>query len=141
MEVRMPIVGQYVSPDKIEISIPRKERIQEGQRVLVCKPTNNTIVNYATGKVIGRKEQVVGTGIIKVEGGNYVVKTDKSFPVINLKGMKVKDRDYVVKASKNSPMIQPNEATIKIGGRAMFQSKKINLSDKAKDVIIKIIED
>lgn len=137
MEARTPIVGQYVSPNKIEISIPRKGGIQEGQRVLVCRPTNSAIVNYATGKVIGRKEQVVGTGIVKVEDGSYVVKTDKSVPVINLKGMRVE----AVKANKNPPMIHANGAKVKIGKRTKVQSKKTTLSGKPKEVIIKIIEE
>lgn len=137
MEARTPIVGQYVSPNKIEISIPGKRRIQEGQRVLVCRPTNSAIVNYATGKVIGRKEQVVGTGIIKVEDGSYVVKTDKSVPVINHKGIRVK----VVKDSKNSPMLRVNGTKVKIGKKSNLQANKTNIGGKRKEVIIKIIED
>lgn len=137
MEARTPIVGQYVSPNKIEISIPGKRRIHEGQRVLVCRPTNSAIVNYATGRVIGRKEQVVGTGIIKVEDGSYVVKTDKSVPVINHKGICVR----AVKANKNPPMIHANRTKVKIVRGFHRQAKKTNLGGKDKEVIIKIIEE
>lgn len=142
MYARTQIVGQYVSPNKIEISLPCKGRIQEGQRVLVCRPTNSAIVNYATGKVIGRKEQVLGTGIIKVEDGGYVVKTDKNGPVIPVKGLKARGRTFAVKANKNAPVIHAYEVKEKIVKGARFKySQKVNVRSKVEEVIIKVIED
>lgn len=144
MDARTQIVGKYVSPNKIEISLPCKKTIQEGQRVLVCRPTNSAIVNYATGKVIGRKEQVVGKGIIKVENGSYVVKTDKNVPVIAVKGIKAKGKGkvYAVWADKREPVIHPNGARVKIDKGTKFKlSQKKKLYGNAKEVIIKIIED
>ena len=136
MDINAQIVGQYVSPDRIEISIPCKRNLQEGQRVLVCRPTNNTIANYATGKVIGRKEHVLGTGIIALENGGYVVKTDKkAVSIVN----RMKRESGVKKAA---PIAHGNGIKAKIWKGAKFQSsQKVNLRSKMQDVIIKIIED
>lgn len=119
MKYKRIITGQYVAPNQIRISTLDTERVQEGQRVLVCKPTGSNIVNYSTGKVIGQKEKVIGTGIVKIKNGIVMVRTKTNgtkAPRLNnlcAVGIKTKERSTKIGVIKEAGVNKVNEVIIK----------------------------
>lgn len=116
MKRKMSFVGRKIASDKIEVIDAKNIVIPTGQKVLVCKPTADHIVHYSTGKIIGKKEIVVGTGTIKNEMGKIEVvytprenkkkaniSSSKPISVVKAKrakgvlGLKKKTDDYIIK--------------------------------------------
>ena len=82
MKRNKPISGRYVAPGRIKITKEDEKRLASGQRVLIYQPTDKEITDYSTGKRIGRKERVLGAGVVKVAEGKAVVVTNQ-VPVLN----------------------------------------------------------
>lgn len=120
------ITGCYISPDKVKVTSSTGEKLQEGQRVLLCQPTNNVIVDYATGKVIGRKEKVLGTGIVKGKEGSFIVNIAGRGPAL----LGSRRPDKVAKAIEDMAKIKAPTGRLKFNERS-----------SGRHVIIKVIEE
>lgn len=71
------ISGKRIATGKYEVIDGVSSKLIPGQRVLVYKPTERNIVT-ASGKILGKKEQVLGAGEIKAVGDKLVVEIPKS---------------------------------------------------------------
>lgn len=71
------ISGKKIAAGKYEIVDGVTSKLIPGQLVLVYKPTDRNIV-AATGKILGKKEQVLGAGEVKVVGNKLVVELPHS---------------------------------------------------------------
>lgn len=71
------ISGKRIAAGKYEVIDGVTSKLIPGQRVLVYKPTERNIV-AASGKILGKKEQVLGAGEIKVVGDKLVVEIPQS---------------------------------------------------------------
>lgn len=120
MKQKMSFVGRKIANGKIEVTDAKNNMIPTGQKVLVCKPTTHDIVHYSTGKIIGKKEIVVGTGTIKNEMGKVEV-------VYKPRGSKKKAH---ISSIKPIGIVGPKRA------KGVLGRKK-----QADDYIIKIIEE
>lgn len=83
MEVRneMPkmkskILGKRIHRNKIEIVDMHKGELTPGQRVLLYQTTGKDIV-AATGRVIGQKERVLGTGKVNAVGNKLIIEVPR----------------------------------------------------------------
>ena len=72
MKNKKGIRGQFVSPSRIEIFDSSPKKLSPGQKVLIYKETNKDIVS-ATGKVLGKRERVIGSGRVKIINEGLVV--------------------------------------------------------------------
>ena len=117
------ISGKRIAPGIVEVDISGKSRLFQGQKVLVYKPTDKDIIGHS-GKVIGKKERILGIGEVVISGDKVVVKTPQSLihPQLSRKPIRI---------SKAS-----------IGSRKM-PSKKMKLSSVMTDsnVYIKPVEE
>lgn len=80
MEVKHPMIkrkvlikGKYITPNTIEIKADATQQLIPGQKVLIYRPTDKSIVG-AKGKIIGKKERVLGSGNIEYQGGKLLVR-------------------------------------------------------------------
>lgn len=71
------ISGKRISAGKYEVVDGITSKLIPGQRALVYKPTDRNIV-AASGKILGKKEQVLGAGEVKVVGNKLVVELPRS---------------------------------------------------------------
>ena len=71
------ISGRRIAAGKYEVLDGMSSKLIPGQRVLVYKPTDFNIV-AASGKILGKKEQVLGAGEVKVDGNKLVVEIPQS---------------------------------------------------------------
>lgn len=71
------VSGKRISAATYEVIDGEKSKLIPGQRVLVYKPTKHNIV-AASGKILGKKEQVLGAGKVKAVGNKLVVEVPRS---------------------------------------------------------------
>lgn len=71
------ISGKKIAAGKYEVVDGVTSKLIPGQRVLVYKPTDRNIV-AASGKILGKKERVLGAGEVKVVGNKLVVEIPQS---------------------------------------------------------------
>ena len=74
---KQSISGRKIAAGKYEVVDGITSKLIPGQRVLVYKPTDRNIV-AASGKILGKKEQVLGAGEVKVIGNKLVVEISQS---------------------------------------------------------------
>ena len=70
------VSGRIVSPSIIEVKTDRTQLIS-GQKVLIYRPTDRRIMS-PSGKKIGMRERVLGSGKVAVEGDKVVIKVSKN---------------------------------------------------------------
>ena len=116
------ISGKKIAAGKYEVVDGVSSKLIPGQRVLVYKLTNRNIV-AASGKILGKKEQVLGAGEVKVVDQKLVVVIPQS---------KIAHRPQV----KNSVLkvAKQNFKTVK-----PIEKEQLRLSDGK--VLIKAIEE
>lgn len=76
------ISGKFTAPNLVTVLSSSGHKLVNGQTVLVCRPTQDRIIDYTTGKVMGTKERILGTGIVKKQDDNaitIVVKPTESY--------------------------------------------------------------
>ena len=71
------ISGRKIAAGKYEVVDGATSKLIPGQRVLVYQPTDLSIVS-ASGKILGKKEQVLGAGEVKIVGNKLVVEVPQS---------------------------------------------------------------
>lgn len=64
-------------PKTIEAIVSGGQKLIPGQKVLVYTPTNSDIIS-STGKVIGKKEKIIGTGIVHFVDDQLVISSSNS---------------------------------------------------------------
>lgn len=69
------IMGRYIAPGTIKVTKDDGQHLVEGQRVLVYRPTDRKIVSCSTGRVIGKKEKVLGSGVVNIKEGRPIIIT------------------------------------------------------------------
>lgn len=87
-KVKEPISGKIVSPHTIEVIRPEQSKLIPGQKVLIYKATGRNIVS-ADGRIIGKKERVLGSGEVIFVGNKLMVKpsqTANTVPLYKIKG-------------------------------------------------------
>ena len=72
VKIKKQISGEKISTGKYKVTDAATSNLIPGQKVLVYTSTNQNIV-AATGRVIGKKENVLGTGKVKMADGALVV--------------------------------------------------------------------
>ena len=75
--IKESISGKVISPQKIEISDSERSKLIPGQKVLIYKTTGHNIVS-ASGKIIGEKEKVLGSGKERIDGDKLIVERAKT---------------------------------------------------------------
>lgn len=85
-----------IANGKYEVIDSVTSKLIPGQRVLVYKPTDRNIV-AASGKILGKKEQVLGAGEVKVVGNKLVVEIPQSKTAYHLQS-----KSSVLNATKQS---------------------------------------
>lgn len=99
------ISGKKIAVGKYEVVDGVTSRLIPGQRVLVYKPTDRNIV-AASGKILGKKERVLGAGEVKVVGDKLVVEIPQS----KIAYRRPQVKSAVLKAAKQSfKMVTPIE--------------------------------
>lgn len=78
------ISGRVISSNQIEVKSSDHSRLIPGQKVIIYKNTGRKIMG-ASGKVLGEKETVLGTGKVQVDGNKTIIKSHS-----NLGGWSVK---------------------------------------------------
>lgn len=74
--IKESISGKVISPKTIEVMDAKRSKLIPGQKVLIYQTTGHNIVS-ASGKVIGKKEKVLGSGEVKIVGDKLVVESPK----------------------------------------------------------------
>lgn len=72
VKIKKQIPGEKISTGKYKVTDAATSNLIPGQKVLVYTSTDQNIV-AATGRVIGKKENVLGTGKVKMTDGALVV--------------------------------------------------------------------
>lgn len=116
------ISGKKIAAGKYEVVNGITSKLIPGQRVLVYKPTDRNII-AASGKILGKKEQVLGAGEIKVVGNKLVVEIPQS---------KIAYRPQV-----KSSMLKVAKQSFKMA--KLIERGQLRLSDEK--VLIKAIEE
>lgn len=70
--IRNTISGKITSPQTIEVVNSKQSKLIPGQKVLIYRTTDHNIVS-ASGKIIGKKEQILGSGEVKLVENQLVV--------------------------------------------------------------------
>lgn len=95
------ISGRYVAPNTIEVDVSGlKKKLIDGQRVLVYVRTGKDIMT-ASGKSLGKKEIILGTGRVDVKGPkmNVIVAVPKASNLEIKRGQALrKSRNHTMKA-------------------------------------------
>lgn len=76
-KIRKSISGNRIAPGVIEIELTGRKLLQQGQKVLIYKPTDKSIVS-SSGRIIGKKERIFGVGEVDVDGEKLIVKTSRT---------------------------------------------------------------
>ena len=94
------ISGKKISPGIIMVDLSKRKELIQGQKVLIYKPIDASIVS-PSGKIIGKKERVLGTGNVAIMGNKVVVKTSHTVRrnLASNKEGKVKSYNKVLKVS------------------------------------------
>ena len=66
------IGGKFLSPTKVVIEKPGNTKLMPGQKVLLYKQTDKNIFT-STGKLLGKKECVLGAGVVRLVGNELFV--------------------------------------------------------------------
>lgn len=95
-KTKKSILGKRVAPGIFEVEISGKKDLIQGQKVLIYKPTSKTIVS-STGRIIGQKEKILGTGKVRIVDDKILVQTSR------MRKHKILDiRNGLVKTSNGS---------------------------------------
>lgn len=78
------ISGKVIASNKIEVKSSDHSKLIPGQKVIIYKNTGHKIMG-ASGRVLGDKETVLGTGRVQVDGNRTIIKSHN-----NLGGWSVK---------------------------------------------------
>lgn len=92
----------------IKISELSKIRLEEGQKVLVCKGVKGDIISQRTGKRMGKREKVVASGVITIQNGKSFIKTTEPIDIrgtIEIKGGIQKYPFFSSRSKRNSPEV------------------------------------
>ncbi len=73
-KIKKIISGKIISPKTIEIVDANRSGLIPGQKVLVYTTTGHDIVS-ASGRIIGKKEKVLGSGEVKIDGNKLIVRS------------------------------------------------------------------
>lgn len=115
-KAKTSISGMRIAPGVIEVELSGRKDLMQGQKVLIYKPTNKSIVG-TTGKIIGQKEKVLGVGEVSVIGDKVVVKArgsnTRKLSYVRNGSVKALTRAYKVKKTKFSSPKLGNRVFIK----------------------------
>ncbi len=101
-KIKDEISGMIVSPRIIEIENNKKNKLLPGQKVLIYKNTGKNIVG-ASGRILGKKERVLGIGEVKLSGCKVIVESE-AFKIAT--PITFKTKGAVIEAAKKT-MITP----------------------------------
>lgn len=111
------ISGKRIAAGKYEVIDGVTSKLIPGQRVLVYKPTERNIV-AASGKILGKKEQVLGAGEIKVVGNKLVVEIPQSQvsyrPYVRSSVQKVAKQSFKTKKSIKKGQLRLSDGKVLI---------------------------
>lgn len=118
MAKKQNIIGRVVSPNRVNISNPRQVKLAQGQKVLIYKETDHSIVS-TSGHILGKKERVLGVGRVHAVGGRLFVTRGSDLNYTGLekesimthaivqRSKKLKKRSRRVKTSSEIVRIKP----------------------------------
>ena len=75
IKAKKNIIGKIISPTKIRIINTAKSELIPGQKVLLYQTTNHNVISL-TGKILGKKERVIGVGKVDSSGRQLVIEKD-----------------------------------------------------------------
>ena len=72
-KVKKQISGKRIAPGVIKVNAEKTDSLFPGQKVLLYKPTTKSIIG-SSGRIIGKKELVLGVGEVVKVGDSTIVK-------------------------------------------------------------------
>lgn len=122
-KVKNTISGRLVSPRIIRVVDSSGSRLIPGQKVLIYKTTDKNIIG-SSGKKIGKKEQVLGSGKVKVAGSQILVESPRAVGIVPM---------YKIKTS--APL------GVRVSGKAHLGYRSAKSKAIDQKVLIKVIEE
>lgn len=116
-------------PKTIKAIVSGGKELIPGQKVLIYTPTNSDIVS-STGKVIGKKENIIGTGIVRFEDDQLVISSSKIDGVI-----------LPVTSKRVGPYAKSYRPTRNKYGWKRTRAWKMAVPSKVGSILVKPIDD
>lgn len=110
------IVGRVISPNRVKISNPQQVKLVHGQKVLIYKETDQSIIS-TSGRFLGKKEQVLGVGRVHTMGGHLIISRGSNPNYTGLRQERIVAHALVnsgKKLKKSSRRVKPSLEIVRI---------------------------